>query len=285
VVADLTARRRRFLDMPVANNDGTALVYDSVGDGAPLVLVHGSWGERNGFAFVVPGLSQLFRVVSYDRRGHGESGGDPESGTVHDDVADLATVIEASGSAPAHVVASSYGGCIALRLAAQRPELIQRLVCHEPPLLGVLEATAKGKAIADEEWRKLGEVQRLLERGDHRRAAEHFVEKVALGPGAWELLPSQLQEIFVTNAPTFLSELRDPDALGADLDALKRISVPVTLTEGDQSPAFFRPVIDELMDLLPDVSRVLLPTAGHVPHATHPDQFIETVRSALLDDR
>src|SRR5438874_99707 len=108
--------------------NGTTLAYDVAGEGEPLILIHGSWGERQTWAFIVPGLAESFRVVSYDRRGHGESVAPPDAGTVHDDVADAAALIEGMDAAPAYVVANSYGSCIALRLAAERPELVKPMV-------------------------------------------------------------------------------------------------------------------------------------------------------------
>src|SRR5918994_3577794 len=110
--------------MPTKGLNGTTLAYDTVGDGDSLVLIHGSWGERQTWGFIVPGLAVSFRVVSYDRRGHGESGGRPEAGTGHDDVAGVAAVIQALDLPPACVVANSYGACIGLRLAAEHPEFV-----------------------------------------------------------------------------------------------------------------------------------------------------------------
>lgn len=141
--------------MEVEGVDGTTLTYDVAGDGQPLVLIHGSWGERQTWGFVLPALAESFRVISYDRRGHGESTAPPDAGTVHDDVADVAALIDALGDGRAHVVANSYGACIALRLAAAHPERVVRMVCHEPPMLGVLDADDDSKAISDEERRKL----------------------------------------------------------------------------------------------------------------------------------
>jgi pimeloyl-ACP methyl ester carboxylesterase len=268
--------------MDVEGVDGTALTYDVAGDGLPLVLIHGSWGERQTWGFVIPALAESFRVISYDRRGHGESTAPPDVGTVHDDVADVVSVIDALGDGRAHVVANSYGACIALRLAADHPERVARMVCHEPPMLGVLDADENGKAIADEERRKLAEVRQILERGEYAEAAEYFVERVALGPGMWSELPPPLQQMFVDHARTFLGELRDPDALGADLDALARISAPVLLTHGEQSPAFFAPIVERLGRLLPNARQRLLSATGHVPHMTHPDEYVPVVRDFLL---
>jgi pimeloyl-ACP methyl ester carboxylesterase len=269
--------------MEVEGFDGTALTYDVAGDGVPLVLIHGSWGERQTWGLVVPALAASFRVISYDRRGHGESTAPPDVGTVHDDVADVVRLIDALGDGRANVVANSYGACIALRLAAAHPERVARMVCHEPPMLGALDADEDGKAIADEERRKLAEVRRILERGEYAEAAEYFVERVALGPGMWSELPPPLQQMFVDHAPTFLGELRDPDALGADLDSLTRVSTPVLLTHGEGSPAFFAPIVERLGRLLPNARRRLLSGTGHVPHMTHPDEYVPVARDFLLE--
>jgi pimeloyl-ACP methyl ester carboxylesterase len=262
--------------------NGTTLAYDVAGEGESLVLIHGSWGQRETWQLIMPGLAESFRVVSYDRRGHGESIGPPDAGTVHDDVADAAALIEAMDAAPAYVVANSYGSCIALRLAAERPELVKRMVCHEPPMMGMLEASTDHKPLFDDLMTKMAEVRRRLEGGDARDAAEYFVENVALGPGAWALVPPPMQDMFVQNAPTFLGELRDPDAVRIDVDALTRIQAPVLLTNGDQSPAMFAPIADELAGAIPNIRRQTLTGVGHVPHMTHPDDYVALVKSSLL---
>lgn len=268
--------------MELVGVDGTTLTYDVVGNGDTLVLVHGSWGERQTWGFVVPGLAESFRVISYDRRGHGESTAPPDAGTVHEDVADLVALIDALGNGRVHIVASSYGACIALRLAAAHPERVARMVCHEPPMLGVLDADAEGRPIADDARRKLGEVRQRLERGEYADGAEYFVERVGLGPGMWSQLPPPVQKMFVREAPTFLGELRDPEAYGADLDSLRRVSTPVLLTYGDQSPAMFAPIVERLAALLPHARWQLLSGVGHVPHMTHPDEYVPVTQDFLL---
>jgi pimeloyl-ACP methyl ester carboxylesterase len=60
--------------MPHLRVNDVELFYDEAGDGDPLVLVHGSWGDHSNWQGVVPTLTQSFRVVTYDRRGHSRSG-------------------------------------------------------------------------------------------------------------------------------------------------------------------------------------------------------------------
>ena len=263
--------------------NGTALAYDVVGDGDVVVLVHGSWNERRPWAFVAQRLADSFRLVSYDRRGHGESGGLPEEGTVHDDVADLAALIEGLDAVPANIVGSSFGACITLRLAAERPSLVRRVVVHEPPFLSLLDTSPATRSIAEATLKELDVVRERLEAGDGEGAAQYFVENVALGPGAWTMIPAEMRANFVANAPTYLGEIRDPDAWVIDPAALAEISAPVLLTQGDQSPAFFAPIADVVAGLVPSVSRRTVEGAGHVPHVTHPDVYAPLVRSFLAD--
>jgi pimeloyl-ACP methyl ester carboxylesterase len=59
--------------MPTTSVNGIELYWELNGDsGAPVVLVHGSWGDHNNWASVVPALSRSLRVLTYDRRGHAD---------------------------------------------------------------------------------------------------------------------------------------------------------------------------------------------------------------------
>ena len=112
--------------------------------------------------------------------------------------------------------------------------------------------------------------------------AQQFVDEVALGPGAWQQLPEQARQTFVTNAPTFLAEMQDPlAALTVDLTALGRFPHPVLLTQGGQSPPTFAPIMDKLAQALPQAKRQTFPDAGHVPHQSQPDRYVEVVSQFL----
>jgi pimeloyl-ACP methyl ester carboxylesterase len=104
---------------------------------------------------------------------------------------------------------------------------------------------------------------------------------VALGPGTWAQLPPDLQQTFVKNAPTFLDESRDPEQLALDLGRLKAVHRPSLLTTGDQSPPIFAPVVAKLAEVLPKAEVGMFPGAGHIPHVTHPDAYIETIMAFI----
>ncbi len=251
----------------------------SVGD--PLVLVHGSWGDHLNWASVVPELSRSFRVLTYDRRGHSQSERPAGQGSVRDDVADLAALLEELGHSPAHVVGSSFGSAIVLRLAAARPELFRSLVVHEPPLFGLLKDEPETKQALAAARERIAAVISLLTAGDWAGGARQFVETIAFGPGAWAELPESVRETFIFNAPTWLDEVRDPEALEMDPGGLRQFSAPALLTIGDQSAPFFPVVVDRIADVMPHARRWTFAGAGHVPHISHPKEYVRVVAEFL----
>ena len=258
--------------MPLREVNGVRLLVEESGSGDPLVLVHGSWDDRQVWALIEDDLARRFRVVSYDRRGHTGSEDGAERGSRRDDEDDLAALIETLGLAPAHVVANSFGSSIALGLAARQPQLFRTLCAHEPPLVSL---AADDPAVATF-GAAVTPVLELIGRGEPEAAAREFVE-IVLGPGAWEMLPERERATMVRNADTFAGEALDPAWADIDLDALSGISVPVLFTQGDRSPPMFAAIIARLSAATDSAEVRTLPGAGHVPHATHPADYVAVV--------
>lgn len=268
--------------MPEVGVNGVSLHYESHGTGPGVVLVHGSWSDADSWSRVLPGLATQCTAVAYDRRGHSRSEDPGTQGSVHEDVADLAGLIEALGLAPAFVCGNSYGSLITLRLAAARPELLRGIVVHEPPGAALLRDDPAQQAVTTGFADRLAAVRVLLEAGESAEAAELFVETVAFGPGAWEHLPAPLRHTFVRNAPTFLDELQDPDALDLDLEALARYEDPALLTRSDSAAPMFEAVLDRIALTLPQAASHVYTGAGHAPHVMQPEEYVRLVLPRAL---
>jgi pimeloyl-ACP methyl ester carboxylesterase len=271
--------------MSVARVNGVELYYEMSGSGEPLVLVHGSWGDHHNWDAVVSPFADAFQVLSYDRRGHSDSERPAGQGSVFEDADDLAALIDELGIAPAHVAGNSFGAAVALRAATRRPEVFRSLIVHEPPLFPLLAGTELEPALLEVQ-RRIGAVVELLQGGDHKSAARLFVDTIAFGPGAWDgQLTAEMREVYVANAPTFLDEVHDPDALQMDLDALSQFDRPVLLTSGTKSAPFFGPVVDMVADPLPRAERVTIDGADHVPHISIPERYVELVTAFIRATR
>lgn len=264
--------------MPMSPINGVQLYWElSAGAGEPAILVHGSWGDHLNWTPVVPGLSNSLSVATYDRRGHSRSERRPGQGSIRDDVADLAALIEHLFGGPAHVIGNSFGAAIALNLAAQRPELIRSLVAHEPPLFGLLEGEAEVQPALAAVRERIAAVVPMLQAGDFAGGARRFVDTIAFGPGAWDQLPAATRNIFVSNAPTWLDELQEPESMTLDLDRLSAFSGPAMLSLGGDSPPFFPLVVQRISAALPHARKYVFQHAGHVPHLSHPREYVQAV--------
>jgi dihydrofolate reductase/alpha-beta hydrolase superfamily lysophospholipase len=113
----------------VHSSDGTAIAFDRLGDGPPVILVGGALQDRMGNAQLAALLAPLFTVFNYDRRGRGNSG-DTAPYAVEREIEDIeALTNEAGGSV--FVFGSSSGANLALEAAAQGLN-ITKLALWEP---------------------------------------------------------------------------------------------------------------------------------------------------------
>jgi pimeloyl-ACP methyl ester carboxylesterase len=108
--------------------------WESVGEGAPLLLIQGLGYGRWGWEPIVPGLAARHRVVSFDNRGIGESDKPEGPYTAAEMAGDALQVLDEAGIDRAHVLGASLGGMIAQELAVAAPERVDKLVlcCTTP---------------------------------------------------------------------------------------------------------------------------------------------------------
>lgn len=113
-----------YLDLP-----GGRIHYNLLGEGPPLVLLHGLGSCTLDWFPVTPGLAPAYRLILVDLRGHGESSRTLEGGygikPMSDDVI---RVLDELGVERAHLLGLSLGGCVALQLAVKHPARVNRMI-------------------------------------------------------------------------------------------------------------------------------------------------------------
>jgi 3-oxoadipate enol-lactonase len=114
----------------VATPDNGAVDLDcrEEGQGPPVVLLHGLGGSRTVWNLVIPRLSDRFRVLAPDLRGHGRSGAPPGAPVGFVDLEqDLIRLFDARSLGAVHLVGLSAGALLALRMALDRPDRVRSL--------------------------------------------------------------------------------------------------------------------------------------------------------------
>lgn len=117
----------RGFEPHVAEIGGIRTRYWVGGAGPPVVLVHGLAGAAYNFTELAPLLARRCRVLIPDLPGHGGTVPLRVAGDLGELAAHVALVAEHEGMTPAAVVGYSMGGVVALRLAAERPEVVSAL--------------------------------------------------------------------------------------------------------------------------------------------------------------
>ena len=118
----------------VSAADGTAIAYETVGEGSPVVLVHGfgasraiTWANTNWYQTL---LKAGHRLIAVDCRGHGQSGKPHDPSSYEEGVmaADILSVMHAVGIDEADFMGYSMGGYLAIRLLFDAPARLRRVV-------------------------------------------------------------------------------------------------------------------------------------------------------------
>jgi pimeloyl-ACP methyl ester carboxylesterase len=134
--------------MPTATStDGTLLAYDRTGDGAPVVLVTGAFNDRHTGAGLAAWLAPRFTVLTWDRRGRGDSGESAPT-SIAQEVEDLGAIVAAAGR-PACVFGYSSGAALALEAALAGIPMRCLALYDLPPEQAPGHAAALAALVAD----------------------------------------------------------------------------------------------------------------------------------------
>jgi pimeloyl-ACP methyl ester carboxylesterase len=126
--------------------EGAEIYCERRGNGPLLLLITGGMGDAGFYSSAADILSNEFTVLNYDRRCNSRSTGDRRIDmTVSQQASDAAAIIKAMRNDKAIIFGSSGGGIIGLELAAAKPEVIESLIVHEPPVIELLPAVDADK--------------------------------------------------------------------------------------------------------------------------------------------
>jgi len=213
-------------------------------------------------------LTERFRAVRCDLRGFGDSPLTPESFNNADDVLRL---LDALGIDRASVVGASFGGRVALELAATWPQRVEKLIL----LSGAWEGVDP-----DPELAAFGEEEnRLLEEDDIEAAVELNV-RTWLGPDASVGTRSLVREM---QRRAFEIQLEaGEDAMDEEREVSpERVEAGALLVSGARDFHRFRKVAATLADRIPEAEHLELDWAGHLPSLERPDVVTDLLLESL----
>jgi len=249
--------------------DGGWIEVETVGRGAPVILLHGWTLDRRIWQPQVAALGGRFRLIAYDRRGFGRSSAPPD---LSREVDDLLALIEACGADRPALVGMSQGGRVALAFAARHPDRLGALVLQGTPLSGVDPDPGAEEGVPIAAMAALARQGRLRAMLDLWR--DHPLARIT-DPESQPLLDAILADYQARDllAPGTLLEVLP--------DALRSIPAPTLVITGDGDTLWRRKVADVVAGHVPGAARLSIPAAGHLCNLCRPDAFNRAIADFL----
>jgi pimeloyl-ACP methyl ester carboxylesterase len=261
--------------MPKAElSSGVKLHFQRVGDGPDVVMVHGITGNLAVWHLnIVPALSERYRLLTYDLRGHGYSDTPPSGYSPDDMAADLLELLDALEIEQPVVVGHSYGADIAMYFAALHPERVREVVAIEAALPAMEQVRRHEEWVGWSYWVRALEEAGLEVPADKRADLRYLIRATVDMPKQWgplRGLPRNPKPMLRLLEETTLPE--DYRRIGTmTLERVETIQTPVVLMYAEHSA--FVDTYEYLRAHLPNAHPVLLPQTqwGHFGPLEQPD--------------
>ncbi|MEU9064697.1 alpha/beta fold hydrolase [Streptomyces sp. NPDC048430] len=261
---------------------GIATNYHDVGDGAPVLLIHGSGPGVSAWAnwrLTIPELAKQHRVIAPDIVGFGYTERpddiryDAEAWLAH-----LVGLLDALGLAKVAVVGNSFGGSLALRLATRHPERVERLVLMGS--VGLLFPLTPG---LDEVWGyepSVPNMRHLLNvfAYDPRFASDELAElryRASIRPG----VQNAYAEMFPPPRQDKITAMAVPEA------AIAALPHETLIIHGRDDRVIPLATSLRLLDLIPHSQLHVFARCGHWVQIEHANRFNALVNAFLAEAR
>jgi pimeloyl-ACP methyl ester carboxylesterase len=245
-----------------------------IADAPVLVLLHGAFGDARMWDSFAPMFATRYRVIAPDARGHGESDWSAAREYAPSDHAeDVRQLLAGLGCDRVSIIGSSLGGFTACVVAAQFPELVDKLV-----VIDVSPGLPRPPQLPPARFRSLEEAlsARITRPREHTDA----------------ILRELVERSLVVNPDGFLSWRYDQEGLfatagGRDPETywrmLEQIKAPTLVIRGKESEAFTPELAQRMRDNISDSELVEIPDAGHPVPRDQPARFFAAVVPFLFD--
>jgi pimeloyl-ACP methyl ester carboxylesterase len=235
--------------------NGLKAYYEIRGTGKPLVYLHPFVGSAGVNTF--PTLTKNHRVIAFDRQGHGRTEDTDRPVSFEQDADDTAALMQYLEIPRADIFGESFGGIIAMVLAARHPEVVERVAIYGSALAKIQDVT---------DPQALAELMSLTPDHDSVQFQRENYEKIAPHPERWPAL--------FAKRPTWD---------GLSHEQLRSIAAPVLIMAGDHDR--LGPRLEHMLELLrtvPNAQLAIVPSAGNFVFNDEPEK-VEPILARFFD--
>jgi esterase len=270
--------------MQTLSVSGYDMAYLEIGQGRPLVCVHGTLGDFRTWSAVLGPLSKSHRVIAVSLRHffpeHWDGVGDDYLMVQH--ISDVIGFLEKLGDGPVDLMGHSRGGHIAFRVAQLRPDLLRKLVLAEPggELDATLDPAASGPTPSDRAARIAASAEKT-KAGDIEGALKLFFDTIE-GEGAWGRLPAAPKQQLRDNVFTLIGQAAENRKSFSKAEA-QSIETPTLFIGGADTKGSLPGVLRALSAEVPGARTAMIAGCGHWMFEQAPLAFSEIVTAFLAE--
>ena len=275
---------------------GATVRIQEVGQGIPIVLLHGASNSGSSWATLVSRL-EGFRCLMVDKPGAGLSDPFPKTFELESlrSFADtyVPDILDSLGLDSAHVVSTSYGGYTALRSAAAYPDRIDRIVefgwttgaptLKMPLIMRLATIPAFGKVMTSMPAPESAVRSMFKQIGLREALAEGRVSKEMIGWYRSQLNDTDAMRNELAAGPRLITMKGFDERIYFTDEFLASIETPIYFLWGDKDPFGDAEIARAFVAKIPNAELELLPNTGHAVWIDDPDKAAEVARSFLSD--
>ena len=247
---------------------GVALTVEDEGAGHPIVFLHAGVSTRNMWDRQWGWLGHGFRVIRWDWRGFGDT---PHVPGPYSYLDDLTRVLDALELPPVTIVGCSFGGGVALHLAEEHPERVERLALVASGLPGWEGETPPDVGAL------FSQLEEAFGENDIPRALDLMERLWLIGPRRTR---EDVDPRYLSEARALLERADRPDngAVSRDrgwsaLPLLDSLAVPVLVVAGSEDVPSVLDGGHAIADRVPGARMAVIDGAAHLPNMERPRHF------------
>jgi len=244
------------------------LAFEDIGDGPPVIVLHGLFGSSRNWRGIARSLSADHRVICVDLRNHGRS---PWIGSMNyrEMAADVRALIRSEGLGRPVVIGHSMGGKAAMTLALESPESVGRLIVVDiAPVLYADRLTPYAQAMLSLNPRTTSD------RADAtRQLLDRIPDAATVGFLMQNLIVRDDHFDWMVNLPVIVAAISELCAFPPELIA-RQFNGPATLITGSASDYVTPAGGAAFAEKFPQAQTIEIDGAGHWVHADQPARFL-----------
>ncbi len=260
--------------------NGTQLYYEMMGEGHPLVLLHGGYLDRRMWDDQFAVLANHYRTIRYDIRGFGKSALPQVS---YADRQDLYALLQFLGITKTYLLGLSLGGEIVIDFTLEYPDMVDALILVGSPVSGYPHKVMFTEQQLQEQIQRWTPFKQAMQERNIPAMVDFLMDDPTLMPSLqYPAARQRVREILSEYSFVWLlNPAPKQELIPAAYGRLAEIRVPTLLIVGADDHFQLHKSADKLEQDIPGARRVTIPATHHIPNMEKPAEFNQIVLNFL----